>query len=117
VQPEASSTFEALADATRREILAILADGELTATDVANRIKHVGRTAVSSHLRILRTAGLVNERREGRFRWYSVNPVAAADIVEFLGTVYRSTLADLKAATEAADAVARATDYRHADGS
>lgn len=102
MQPEASSTFEALADATRREILAMLADGELTASEIANGIEHVGRTAVSSHLRILRTAGLVNERREGRYRWYSVNPVAATDIVDFLGTVYRSTLADLKVASEAA---------------
>ena len=96
---EISLRFEALAEPTRRDILAMLADGELSATEISNRISRVGRTAVSSHLRILRTAGLVNDRREGRYRWYSVNPLAAADVVDFLATGYRSTLSDLKLAT------------------
>lgn len=89
---EASVTFEALADSTRREILRLLSKGELSASDIANANTHIGRTAVSSHLRVLRTAGLVKERREGKFRYYSIDPGPAASVVEFLAAVYRSSL-------------------------
>lgn len=97
---ESSVTFEALADPTRREILRLLADGELAATDVANAVTWIGRTAVSSHLRILRTAGLIDERRDGKFRYYSINPAPASGVVEFLSAVYRSSLDELRVASE-----------------
>ncbi len=62
----AQDAFDALSDPTRREILRLLAEnGEMTAGEVADSVSAVGRTAVSSHLRILRQAGLVVERREG----------------------------------------------------
>src|SRR5690625_4972536 len=99
MNPEVSLRFEALAEPTRREILEILADGELSATQIAQRVDHIGRTAVSSHLRVLRSAGLVSERRSGRYRWYSINPMSAESIMSFLTGVYRSTLDELKLAT------------------
>lgn len=95
-----SAIFEATADPTRRHILMFLSDGERTATQIVGEVDSVGRTAVSSHLRVLRTAGLVNERREGRYRWYSLNRRAADELVQFLFNVYRSTFVELKQAAE-----------------
>lgn len=71
----AQEAFDALADPTRRRILELLAaHSELPAGDIAELVDSVGRTGISSHLRILRTSGLVGERREGRFRYYSLDP-------------------------------------------
>lgn len=66
-------TFRALADPTRLRILQELGAGELRAGDVAARFD-VSRPAVSRHLRILRDAGLVTARKEGRERYYAVAP-------------------------------------------
>lgn len=93
-----SLAFDALADSTRRTILHVLAThGELPVGEIAAEIDNVGRTAVSSHLRILRSAGLVNERRDGRLRIYSVDGDSVHDVVRFLGRLYRAPLDDLKA--------------------
>jgi ArsR family transcriptional regulator, arsenate/arsenite/antimonite-responsive transcriptional repressor len=89
--------FEALADPTRRAILMFLADrGEAAAGVIANGVRSVGRTAVSSHLRVLRVAGLVSDRRDGRFRFYSVESGAADGVVQFLAALYRRPLAELR---------------------
>lgn len=93
---QGSPIFDALADPTRREILLVLSEGELAVGEISNRIPHIGRTSVSTHLRVLRLAGLVNERREGRFRYYSVDPAPASEVVEFVGQVYRLALLDFK---------------------
>ncbi|HVS40685.1 MAG TPA: metalloregulator ArsR/SmtB family transcription factor [Candidatus Dormibacteraeota bacterium] len=93
--------FEALADPTRRHILRVLAgNGESSAGQIAAEVDHVGRTGISSHLRILRGAGLVTERRRGRFRLYSLEPSAADEVVEFLSMLYRGSLTDLKRRVE-----------------
>ena len=63
----------ALADPTRREIVALLARGELPAGELARRFP-VSRPAVSRHLRVLREAGLVATRVEGRRHLYSLDP-------------------------------------------
>ncbi|MDD7939499.1 metalloregulator ArsR/SmtB family transcription factor [Actinomycetospora lutea] len=66
--------FDALSDRVRRRILAALGEeGELSASEIAARIDSVGRTSVSSHLRVLRTSGVVVERRSGRNRFYSLD--------------------------------------------
>ncbi len=98
---EVGPAFEAFADSTRREILTLLASREYAATELADAVGRVGRTAVSMHLRILRSAGLVRERREGRYRFYSLNHAPADEAVRFLQGLYRSSLSDLKAAAEA----------------
>jgi ArsR family transcriptional regulator, arsenate/arsenite/antimonite-responsive transcriptional repressor len=97
-----SVAFEALADPTRRAILRVLADhGESSAGRIAAEVDHVGRTGISSHLRILRGSGLVTERRLGRYRLYSLEPSAADEVVDFLTMLYRGSLADLKRRVEA----------------
>lgn len=63
----------ALADPTRREILALLARGERGAGELAGRFP-VTRPAISRHLRVLREAGLVRVRAEGQRRVYSLDP-------------------------------------------
>ena len=69
----AQDAFDALSDPTRRAILDFLArSGEVTAGAIADAVDEVGRTAVSSHLRVLRTCGLVDERRQGRYRYYEL---------------------------------------------
>lgn len=95
--------FEALADPTRRQILQFLADhDEATAGEIAGQIGTIGRTAVSSHLRILRTAAMVTERRDGRFRCYSLDahgPVR--EVLSFLEHLLGSSLKSLAVAAEA----------------
>jgi ArsR family transcriptional regulator, arsenate/arsenite/antimonite-responsive transcriptional repressor len=99
----AQDAFDALADPTRRQILVFLADhDEATAGDIAAQIGTIGRTAVSSHLRVLRSAALVTERRDGRFRYYSLDahgPVR--DALSFLQRLLGSSLKSLAAAVDA----------------
>jgi DNA-binding transcriptional ArsR family regulator len=62
-----SLTFSALADPTRRQILARLADGELTVTQLAKPLK-MTQPAVSKHLKVLENAGLIERGREAQWR-------------------------------------------------
>lgn len=103
--PADSRAFDALADPTRRTILTLLATGgETSAGQLAAGIEDLSRTAVSSHLRILRTAGLVAERRDGRHRLYSLQPRSVDEAMAFLAQLYRASLTDLKTSIEAAPA-------------
>jgi len=67
-----TDVFRALADPTRRSILDLLRRGELPVGSIAERFDTT-RPAVSKHLRILRGALLVRERREGRLRICELN--------------------------------------------
>jgi ArsR family transcriptional regulator len=95
--------FDALADEVRRDILQVIAErGECSAGAIADRVDRVGRTTVSSHLRVLRTSGVVRERRAGRNRYYSLDPDGPArEALEFLQGLLRSSLRDLKSSAEA----------------
>ena len=68
-----SATFSALADPTRRAILARLSEGETTVGELAAPFD-MTFAAVSKHLRVLREAGLVRVREEGQHRYYSLEP-------------------------------------------
>ena len=78
-----SHVFGAIADPIRRGILDVLRAGERSAGDIADRFP-VSRPAVSRHLRVLRRAGLVRERRHLRARLYSVDGRALAQVDEWL---------------------------------
>lgn len=73
-------SFTALADPTRREIVELLASGDLPVGDIGRRFP-ISAPAVSQHLRTLRHAGLVQVRVEGQRRIYSLDPdgLAAVD--------------------------------------
>jgi ArsR family transcriptional regulator len=94
--------FDALADPVRRQILGVLAAGaECSAGQIAVQVTCVGRTAVSSHLRVLRASGLVTERRQGRYRFYALDPAGPArDVLAFLQQVFDTSLDDVKAVAE-----------------
>lgn len=97
-----SAAFGALADTSRRALLRMLSQrGELTASELAAAFDTIGRTAVSTHLRVLREAGLVQERREGRFRYYSLRTQPVADVVTFLSGLYQAPLDRLAATVTA----------------
>ena len=66
-------SLSALADPIRREVVDLLAAGELAAGDLADRFP-VSRPAISRHLRVLREAGLVRVRTDGRHRFYALDP-------------------------------------------
>ena len=66
-------TLAALADPTRRAILARLADGETRVTDLAQPFP-MSLNAVSKHIKLLERGGLVNRRREGREHILTLNP-------------------------------------------
>jgi DNA-binding transcriptional ArsR family regulator len=72
--------FAALADPTRRRIVEMLAEGELTAGDIARRFDMTA-PAVSQHLKILRTSELVRVRPDAQRRIYALDPrgLAALD--------------------------------------
>lgn len=98
------TAFEALAEPRRRRILELVRDQELPAGEIAVSFKDVSRPAISQHLKVLREAGLVNERRAGTSRLYSVRPEGMEDIREFVQSFWESRLDDLARVAEAAEA-------------
>src|SRR4051794_41892073 len=87
--------FEAIAQPKRREILRLLARGEMSAGDVASRFA-VTQPAISQHLKALKEAGLVGERRDGARRLYSVRAEGLADLHSFLAGGLPARLPPLK---------------------
>ena len=82
-----AGAFRALADSTRRQILEELRAGELSAGEIAGRFPISG-PSVSRHLGILKTAGLIRERREANRIFYSLAEERLAVCVSrFLSTV------------------------------
>lgn len=92
------AALRAIAEPRRREILRLVRD-ERTAGEIAKAFE-VTRPAISQHLRILREAGLLAERRDGTRRYYRANPDGLRDIQRFLEDFWDEGLARLKAAAE-----------------
>jgi DNA-binding transcriptional ArsR family regulator len=82
-QPQAA--FRAISDPTRRAILDLLAARDLAVKEIVAEFG-VSQPAVSKHLRILREAQLVRERREGRLRVYRLLPEPLRDVEEWIGS-------------------------------
>jgi DNA-binding transcriptional ArsR family regulator len=77
------TAYAALAEPHRREILDLLRDGERSVNDLVARLK-LSQPGVSKHLRVLREAGLVRVRRDGRRRWYGLDAEPLAELDEWL---------------------------------
>jgi DNA-binding transcriptional ArsR family regulator len=89
----------AISDPIRRRVLELVRDQELPAGELAARFD-VSRPAVSRHLRVLREAGLVHERRAGRHRFYRADPTPLAEVREWLDGYWSGRLDALKRLVE-----------------
>ncbi len=74
--------WKALSDPTRREILDLLRDGPRPTTEIVDQFPQLSRFGVMKHLDVLREAGLVNTRSEGRRRINSLNVAPIRQIME-----------------------------------
>lgn len=94
-EPGRARMFHALSDETRLAILARLRHGERCVCDLQNRLA-AAQSRLSFHLKTLKEAGLVTDRKDGRWTYYAINP-------EALGAI-EAELADLRpAATHRGD--------------
>ncbi len=92
-------TLTAIAEPRRREILRLVCDRELPAGRIASHFS-VSRPAISQHLRVLRDAGLVTERREGTRRLYRLRREGLEEITRFIESFWDDALARLEAEAE-----------------
>ena len=75
----AETLFHALSDATRLAILEMLRGGERCVCDLQDDLD-AGQSKLSFHLKVLKDAGLVSDRREGRWSYYTIVPQALAEV-------------------------------------
>ena len=94
-----ATAMDALGDATRREIMERLRGGPRPVGELAAGLP-VSRPAVSQHLRVLKEAGLVTERKDGTRRIYSVEQQAIADLRAYFDSFWEQALAGFRAAAE-----------------
>jgi DNA-binding transcriptional ArsR family regulator len=89
----------ALADPTRRAIFERLRSGPRPVVDIARGLP-VSRPAVSQHLRVLKDAGLVRERKAGTRNFYSVDGDGLAELRDYFEELWEEALAAFKEAAE-----------------
>jgi ArsR family transcriptional regulator, arsenate/arsenite/antimonite-responsive transcriptional repressor len=89
------STWKAVADDSRRQVLVLLKDGEKSPSEIATHFDF-SLPALSTHLRVLRDAGLVKERKEGQRKLYSVNRDGMSEMIDFLDMFWDERLRSLK---------------------
>jgi ArsR family transcriptional regulator len=78
--------FHALADETRLRILEQLADGEQCVCDLTDALE-AGQSRLSFHLKTLKDAGLVTDRRQGRWIYYALNPETVDQLRDVVGVI------------------------------
>jgi DNA-binding transcriptional ArsR family regulator len=94
------AVLKAIAEPRRREVLDLVRGRELPAGAIAAHFS-VTRPAVSQHLKVLKEAGLINERRDGTRRLYSLRPEGLEEAVRYFSAMWDTGLARLKEAAEA----------------
>jgi ArsR family transcriptional regulator len=82
----AARLFHALADETRLRIIDQLAEGEQCVCDLSGALE-AGQSRLSFHLKTLKDAGVLNDRREGRWIYYALNPDALAELRDIVGAL------------------------------
>src|ERR671936_1677734 len=93
------AVLAALGDPTRRTIFERVAERPCAVGELA-RDMPVSRPAVSQHLKVLKDAGLVIDRRDGARRIYAVDPDALAELRAYLDQFWNAALASFKAIVE-----------------
>ena len=81
-----NEVFKALNDPTRREILRLLREQDMTAGDIADRFE-MSAPSISHHLDKLKRAGLVTTVKEGQFVRYSINTTVLDDLIQYILTL------------------------------
>jgi ArsR family transcriptional regulator len=92
--PRLLGLLQALADEKRMAVVEALRDGEHCVCDL-QEVVGTSQSLLSHHLRVLRDAGLVSDRREGRWVHYSLVPGVFSELEDFLGTVRGDAAASL----------------------
>src|SRR3954451_11810789 len=82
----AARLFHALSDRTRLSILQRLRFGERCVCDLTDALD-AAQSRLSFHLKVLKEAGLVTDRREGRWMYYTLNAESLADLGELMGSM------------------------------
>jgi DNA-binding transcriptional ArsR family regulator len=93
------AALKAIAEPRRREILRLVWSRELPAGEIATHFE-ISRPAISKHLRVLREAGLVDERRDGTHRLYRARPEGVADARRVLESFWDESLSAIKRSAE-----------------
>jgi DNA-binding transcriptional ArsR family regulator len=75
-----NAIFKALADPTRRQVLRLLGDREMTAGELAEHFE-MTKPSMSHHFAVLKEADLIRSRREGQLIWYSINTTVVQDLL------------------------------------
>ncbi|HZG58166.1 autorepressor SdpR family transcription factor [Paenibacillus sp.] len=78
-----NDAFKALADPTRRKILDLLKQGDLTAGEIADHFD-MTKPSISNHLSLLKQAGLVWDERKGQHILYSLNTTVFQDVMKWI---------------------------------
>jgi DNA-binding transcriptional ArsR family regulator len=102
-----SAVFEALAAPRRREILRLVWDRERSAGDIRREHPDVSFGAISQHLAVLESAGLVSRRDEGRFHYYAARRRELGHLGKWLETMWDEALSNLKSHAETEEKEAR----------
>lgn len=89
------SPWKALSDDGRREILLLLKRKDMIPSEIAEHFNFT-LPALSSHLRILKDADLIMERKQGKNRFYSLNRNKTLELVKFFEDIYDYNLKSLK---------------------
>ena len=90
----------AIANPRRRRILRLVWDGERSAGEIASTVDEVSWPAVSQNLRVLKTSGLITERREGTHRYYKADRQALGPLEVVLREMWVRDLGRLKQLAE-----------------
>jgi DNA-binding transcriptional ArsR family regulator len=83
--PTTPDAFDAVAEPHRRQILSLLARGEMSVNDLVGRVR-MSQPLASKHLRVLRDGGLVRVRKSGKQRLYTLNGGGLKDIHDWVST-------------------------------
>ena len=94
-----ATAFDALGDRTRREIFERLSAGPRAVGELARELP-VSRPAVSQHLKVLKAAGLVNDRADGNRRVYQIDSTGVSELRAYLEHFWDQSLASFKQAAQ-----------------
>jgi DNA-binding transcriptional ArsR family regulator len=89
------SPWKALADDSRREILLLLKKHDMTPTEMSEHFRFT-LPALSTHLRILKDADLISEKKDGKNRFYSINEKKSLEVLKYFENMWGYKMTSLK---------------------